>query len=266
MPDVLQLMTQPEKDFCFCTLALGSRYRLMAKKLAEDLEKYSPGTVLVIYTDQLRDFRKHRNVKAFKHNQQSTLRCVNDKRFLLQKALSEYRVAIHIDADTRILANIPEQIKWPSGITACHENLLKHLQKNCPEYSAEFKNVASKLEISEKTLKNAEWMGESIYAIARDEGKEKEFFKNWEIIVNYMELKGLHPNDGNIMALAAAKVGWQVHNEGWEELKQATKHFDASFNKPPQTFWETLKNKISYRYRFYRLCLMTLKSFEFYYR
>jgi hypothetical protein len=34
-------MTNTEKDYCFCTLALGSAYRLMAKELAQDLKTYA---------------------------------------------------------------------------------------------------------------------------------------------------------------------------------------------------------------------------------
>lgn len=259
-------MTQREQDYCFCTLALGSRYRLMARELAGDLVKYAPGTPLVVFTDHPDEFIPQTNVKAFKHVQQSTLRCVNDKRFLLQKALSMYRVAIHIDADTRIFAAVPNQVEWPPGMTARTENLLKHLQKNCPQYIDTLKTVASKLDISDSTLENAEWIGESIYVIARDGGKEKEFLSLWGAIANYMELQDMHPNDGNLMGLAAAKVGWKVNSNGWKELSQIRKHLDASFNRPPQTFRESLIQRLGYHYRLNKARLRALKDFNFYYR
>jgi hypothetical protein len=44
-------MSQEQKSFCFCTLALGKKYRLLAQQLAKDLEENSPGTSIVIYTD-----------------------------------------------------------------------------------------------------------------------------------------------------------------------------------------------------------------------
>ena len=259
------MTTQHEQDYCFCTLALGRRYRLMARELAADLDKYAPGKSLVVFTDSPKDFSPHSNVEAFKHSQQSILRCVNDKRFLLLKALSMYRVAIHIDADTRILATVPNQT-WTSGITARTENLLKHLQKNCPQYLDPLKTVAAKLGISVSTLDSAEWIGESIYVIARDGGKEQEFLEIWGAIANYMELKDLHPNDGNLMALAAAKVGWKVNSNGWKELSQVRKHLDASFNRPPQTFWESLNQRLGYHYRLNRARVLALKDFDFYYR
>lgn len=50
-------MKASEKDFCFCTLALGSKYHTLAKQLAGDLSKHSPGTKLVILTKKPEEFR-----------------------------------------------------------------------------------------------------------------------------------------------------------------------------------------------------------------
>ena len=74
-----------EKDFCFATLALGKKYRVLALLLAEDLEKYSPNTSFVILTDNPREFSGRSNVLAFKHRQQG-VKCWHDKRFVLAKA------------------------------------------------------------------------------------------------------------------------------------------------------------------------------------
>lgn len=258
-------MTEIGKDVCFCTLALGHRYRLMAQKLAEDLVKYAPQTQLIIYTDNPQDFSNSANVVAFKHTQQSTLRCVNDKRFLLQKALSMYPATIFVDADTRIIDNVPEKIQCSPGITACHQNLIEHLQKRSPKSLNFLKKIASKLGIEENMWKQVQWVGESIYIITRDRGKELEFIETWGIIVNYLELNNLHLNDGNIMGIAAAKVGWTIHQQGWSELNQIREHLDASYNRPPTSLWQIFKQKLSYHYRLNRLRIIALKNFKFYY-
>jgi hypothetical protein len=257
-------MNKTIQNFCFCTLALGNRYRLMAKELAEDLEKYSPGTSIIIYTDSPNDFKDCQNIIAFKHYQKSILRCVNDKRFVLEKALSIYPVVIYIDADTRILSSIPDNIQWQPGITSLSKNLLQHMKKYLPESLETCKQLASKLDQPD-LLDKAKWIGDSLYVVARDEGKEIDFLKTWEIIVSYLELKGQHINDGNIMGLAVAKIGWNVHNEGFEQLTQITNHLDASFNRPPQTFWDTLKMKVGYHYRLNKARLAALRNFAFYY-
>lgn len=64
-------MTQEEKGFCFCTLALGKSYRALASLLAEDLEKYALFTSFIVLTDNPLDFSRHSNVIAFKHRQKS---------------------------------------------------------------------------------------------------------------------------------------------------------------------------------------------------
>lgn len=258
-------MTEIRKDFCFCTLALGQRYRLMAQTLAEDLIKYAPQTQLIIYTDYPQDFSNNVNVVAFKHTQQSTLRCVNDKRFLLEKALFLYPATIFVDADTRIIDNIPEKTQWFPGITACHKNLIEHLQKRSPKSLDFLKKTASKIGIEDNTWEQIQWVGESIYVITRDKGKEKEFLATWGIIVDYLELNNIHLNDGNIMGIAAAKVGWTIHREGWSELDRVREHIDASRNRPSMSFWQTLQQKIGYHYRLNRLRIKALKDFKFYY-
>jgi hypothetical protein len=76
-------MTKSDPDFCFCTLARGSPYRLMAKQLAEDLKIHARGTYLVVGTDDPKDFQDQDNILSFEHHQQSLLHCYNDKRIIL---------------------------------------------------------------------------------------------------------------------------------------------------------------------------------------
>ncbi|MDF5720711.1 MAG: hypothetical protein PUP91_09540, partial [Rhizonema sp. PD37] len=123
-------MHQEQKDFCFCTLALGKKYRIFSQQLAEDLAERFPGVFLVIYTDEPKDFHNNSNVLAYKHNQQGVLFCYHDKRFPLAKALSKFRVAIFVDADMRIVNEISGEVYFPPGITAGHqENLIEHIEK-----------------------------------------------------------------------------------------------------------------------------------------
>lgn len=259
-------MAESQKDFCFCTLALGQRYRAMVMELATELEKYSSGTSLVILTDEPKEFSNYSNIIAFKHHQQSILHCYNDKRFLTEKALSLFRVAIHIDADTKILDTIPEDIEWKPGITGRHENLVQHVTKNRPHSLADLKKVASKLEISDEAFKNASWIGESLYMVARDGGKEIEFLEAWGKIASYMELRKMYAGVGNLMGLAAAKVGWTIHMEGWDELHKVREHWDASDSKPKPTVWQAWKRRLGYHYRLNRARIRALKDFGFYYR
>ncbi len=256
-------MITQQKEFCFCTLALGKTYRLFTQQLAKDLEKNSPGTFLVIYTDEPKDFTSHANVLAFKHRQQGILLCYHDKRLVMAEALVKFTAAIFIDADTRILSPLPEDLKWQPGITVGHrENLVEHVSKYTPERLPPLKNVASKLNLS---LETTTYVGESLFVIARDEGREIEFFKYWGKIGRYLELKGIHSGEGNVIGLAAAKVGWTIRKDGWQSLKNVTKHLDASYARTQQSFWDKWKMKFGYHYRLNLAKISALQDFKFFY-
>ncbi|WP_424099861.1 hypothetical protein [Moorena producens] len=258
-------MIKPEKDFCFCTLALRSKYRSLAKKLAGDLEKYAPGKLLIVATDDVNDFNNCKNVSAFKHQQTGILHCYHDKRFEVEKALSRFSVAIQIDADTRIIGSLPETIEVLPGITAGHQaNLVKHVEKYNPERLKPLKQIASKLDIP---LDKAIYIGESLVFVSRDGGKEKEFIKQWGMIGRYFELKGIHGGEGIILGLAAAKAGLTIsRSSSWDRINEVKKHLDASHEKTQKTFWDSLKRKLGYHYNFNRARVAALKDFEFYYR
>ncbi|MDJ0732744.1 MAG: hypothetical protein QNJ47_01445 [Nostocaceae cyanobacterium] len=254
--------TLPQK-VCFCTLALRKKYRLLTQNLAQDLEKYAPGKQLLIYTDSPQDFVNYPNVLAFQYSQKGILHCYHDKRFVMAEALSKFDAAIYIDADTRIISQIPHNINFQPGITVGHtENLVEHVSKYTPERLETLNKVASKLNLS---LETVTYMGESLFVIAKDEGRETEFFKYWGIISNYLELKGIHAGAGNAMGLAATKVGWIIKKDGWQTIRKVTQHLDAASISTQQTFWDKWQRRIGYHYRLNKARIMALKDFNFYY-
>ena len=255
--------TQSQK-FCFCTLALRKKYRLLTQSLAKDLEKYAPGKKLLIYTDSPQDFANYPNVLAFPYNQKGILHCYHDKRFIMAEALSKFDAVIYIDADTKIIAKIPDEINFQPGITVGHtENLVEHVNKYTPERIEILDKVASKLNIS---LPTVTYMGESLFIIAKDEGKEIDFFHYWGIVSNYLELKGIHAGAGNAMGLAATKVGWTIKQDGWQNIRQVTQHLDAASNSTQQTTWDKWQRRLGYHYRLNKARIMALKDFAFYYQ
>ncbi|MBD2778464.1 hypothetical protein [Iningainema tapete] len=255
-------MNLTQKDFCFCTLALGKKYRLLAQQLAQDLANNVTDTFLVIYTDDTQDFSSYTNVLAYQHKQQGILNCYNDKRLVLAKALEKFNAAVFVDADTRILNNIPFAVQWKPGITAGHcENLIEHVTKYNPERLKPLKKVALKLNLP---LDNTNYVGECLFVIARDEGRELEFFKQWGRIGRYLELRGIHGGEGNTIGLAAAKVGWNVNRDGWQAIRKITKHIGVSHQYNQETVWDKLKLRIGYHYRLNLARLMALKDFTFF--
>lgn len=256
-------MSQEQERFCFCTLALGKKYRLLTQQLAKDLEKYSPGTCLVIYTDEPEDFSQINNTLAFLHKQQGILHCYNDKRLVIAEALSRFETVICIDADTRIVDDIPNDIQWIPGVTVGHrEHLITHVNRYTPARLKPITKVASKLDIN---IDQAEFIGESLVIITQDQGREQEFLKLWGLIGKYLELNGVHAGEGNTIGLAISKMGWKINEDGWQQIRDVVKHLDASHDRSQLSSWDKFKKRFGYHYRLNRARLVALKEFNFYY-
>lgn len=251
-------------NFCFCTLALGNKYRLMTKQLAEDLDKYCPSAVIVVGTDVTSDLDRCSNIIAFEHQQKGILHCYNDKRFILERALLEFSSAIYIDADTRIIESIPLNLEFPPGLTGLFKNALKHISQYRPQDLGKIKDVAAKLNIP---IDKVNWIGESLFVVTREEGKEKEFLQMWDKITSYLELKGMHSGEGTVMGLAANKIGWNVtKTDSWETLNKLTQHLDASTQRSKPSIWQNLQRRLTYHYRMTKAKIVALQDFDFYYR
>ncbi|MDZ8105836.1 MAG: hypothetical protein RM338_09485 [Nostoc sp. DedQUE12a] len=294
-------MTQEDRDFCFCTLALGERYRSHAFLLAEDIEKHSPGTKFVILTDKPHKFSKYSHVLAFPHQQQS-IGCYHDKRFVIAKALSLFHTCIFVDVDVRILDKVTPNIKFLPGITArsC-ASITKHNKIYVDSVNDFHKpkrirdleiinKLAQKLDLNLED-NNTQFVMEVLFAVTRQDGREIEFLKHWETIAYYCELNGFTCAVGYAIGLAAAKAGLAVRWDAMEDIvyfkdwveRQKIKKGQAkpeasliyfqqheAIEFPKRSFVKKvalrLDRTIGYYYRSLRLRLATLSNFDFYYR
>ncbi|WP_138501904.1 hypothetical protein [Nostoc sp. PA-18-2419] len=294
-------MTQEEKDFCFCALALGERYRSHAFLLAEDIEKHSPGTKFVILTDKPQEFSKYSHVLAFPHQQQS-IGCYHDKRFVIAKALSLFHTGIFVDVDMRILDKVAPNLKFLPGITArsC-ASIVKHNQAYVGSVNDLHKpkrirdleivnKLAQKLDLNLED-NNTQFVMEVLFAVTRQDGREIEFLKHWETIAYYCELNGFTCAIGYAIGLAAAKAGLAVRWDAMEDIvyfkdwveRQKIKKGQAkpeesliyfqqheAIEFPKRSIFKKVVSRldktIGYYYRSLRLRLATLSNFDFYYR
>ncbi|BDI14991.1 hypothetical protein ANSO36C_07930 [Nostoc cf. commune SO-36] len=294
-------MIQKEKEFCFCTLALGERYRSHALLLAEDIEKHSPETKLVILTDKPQEFSKYSHVLAFLHQQQS-IGCYHDKRFVIAQALLLFNTCIFVDVDIRILDKITPNLEFLPGITArsCasfdkHNKLyissVNDLHKPKRIRDLEIINkLAQKLDLNLED-NNIQFVMEMLFVVTRQDGREIEFLKHWDTIALYCELNSFYGAEGYAIGLAAAKAGlpvrWDamdgiVYFKDWVERQKIKKgqanpdetliyfqqHEAIEYRKNSifQKLVRKLNKFIGYYYRSLYLRLATLSNFSFYYR
>lgn len=294
-------MTQQEKNFCFCTFASGTTYRTLAKNLIGDIEKYSPGTPLVIFTDKPREFRNYSHVLPFEHEKQGVL-CYHERRFAIAKALTMFDSCMYLDADVRICAPVPQNRKWLPGITArSSTNMNKHFQgrlnkTNRPrpkvvKHFEVYKKMAQKLDIDIE-VEEITWINEFLFVVTRDSGKEIEFLEQWGKIALYAELNGIHNEPAYSIGLAAAKADFPIRHDVMEGLdffddriekirisrglstpnaKLAYFETQKKIEKSPRSIGDKITSKIrkviDYYYHYMRLMIKTArKDFNFYYR
>jgi hypothetical protein len=196
------------KDYCFCTLAVGKRYRAHAQLLAADLQKYAPERVLILLSDRPDEFEHFPNVRAFMHRLQS-VKGYHDKRFVLEKAITLFESCIFVDADVRILGPIPEHIPFSPGLVPRYGcGIIKHGSGS--KIRPAFRVIEIVAQVLRLDLEKVCWFHEFMFFFTRQAGKEKEFFELWESIAHYFESRGIYDGEGNVMGLAAAKVGLDI--------------------------------------------------------
>jgi hypothetical protein len=251
-------------NYCFSMLALMPKYQLLAKSFAKDLEEHSPDIMVVIGTDNPNVFQNCRNVFAFKLIRQGILHCYNDKRFVIEKALTRFKLVIQIDADTRIAGSLPKVINHSPGLAAIHiENLVSHNQKYNPERLSYLYRLADKLKINPDDVS---YIGESLFSISVDQEKASVFIHQWDLIARYLEMHGIHAGEGNAIGLAAAKAKLEISRPSWlENINQIRQHMDVSQWERRKSMWDRFKQKVDYHYRLNKTRVIALKDFDFYY-
>ena len=196
------------EDYCFCTLAVGKRYRNHAKILAKDIQEKALNVSFVVLTDEPADFQEYSHVIAIKHRLQS-VKGYHDKRFVIEKSLERFDTCVFLDSDMRIIGLVPEKLEWLPGITAragC--SILKHNveTKIRPAFPL-IEQAAKKLDIN---LEQTKWFHEFMFAVKKQGGTEQVFLTIWQDISYFFEMQGIYNGEGNVMGLAAAKAGLAI--------------------------------------------------------
>lgn len=276
----------PEK-FCFCTLAVGERYRKHALVLAKDIQKQAPNISFLVLTDCPSDFAEYSQVIPVKHQLQS-VKGYHDKRFVIEKSLLMFDTCMYLDADVRIISSVPTNMEWLPGITAragC--SILKHNSRGGKVSKAMpiIEQVAQKLEID---LEKTKWFHEFMFTVKKQSGAEIEFLKLWQTISYLFELQSTYGGEGNVMGLAAAKVGLTIRLDSEDrflffkdniekerikygksnlENNQALFKAHKEIEYPNRSIWQKAFNKLvrkaTFVYRHLRLRYLAKKDPDF---
>ncbi|MDJ0730753.1 MAG: hypothetical protein QNJ33_12245 [Crocosphaera sp.] len=261
-------MTSDSKNFCFATLAIRKVYRDFAKRLASSINEFSPGTKLIIGTDQPKDFKDIANVIAFKHRQQSPLFPYNDKRWVIGKALESFFTVVYMDADARLINHFPDNMTWPPGMVVNHDtqrNFAEVIKKFCPQDMPLLQKAAQKIGLK-SSLEEIKFPSQSYYVLTKNQGKEQDFLKNWDLLARYLEVHCCsNVSDGYPIGLAMASVGWVPISTQKFDLQTIIKPQGSRTTTRPASFSSKLILKLLYHYRLTKIRLNALKSPRFFY-
>ena len=197
------------KQYCFCTLAVGKRYRIHAKMLAADIREHAPGIPFIILTDRPQEFESVPNVLAYLHRLQS-VKGYHDKRVVLEKAITRFDSCVFVDADIRILETVPKTLPFSAGIVARYGcSIIKH--NSADKVRAGFELIKAGATALNLNLENVYWFHEFMFLFSKQQGKEKAFFDCWRSLSYEFEMNGIYAGEGNVMGLAAAATGLNIN-------------------------------------------------------
>lgn len=208
-----------EKEFCFCTAVYGIEYLRLASLLAEDLQKYSPSSKLIIVTNRPGFFAGQSNVLAIKHRCRG-VQPYHERRFAINYGLSFFDTVISIDSDARILAPIAKELSFKPGLAAksccgLQKHMAERLKKPTKERLAQ-QNIICRmaqsvdLDITNSALK---FINEFLFAVTKDQGREQEFLRLWGELAILADTLGMHKHPTYAMAMAAVKSGFPVYRD-----------------------------------------------------
>ncbi|MGY6529765.1 MAG: hypothetical protein ACXITR_07520 [Cyanobacterium sp.] len=211
-----------QQNYCFCTLAVGEKYRKLALLLAKDIDKYAPRIKFVVLTDKSNFFQNQKNIIAKQYTPIS-IKLYNDKRLVIEESLKIFNSCIFIDADMRIIDTVPEQINFLEGIVAysCY-SIIKH---NTRKESSKKEKQKSRLNHIQKICKllnlkieSIKFINEFFFYVTKSENTE-EFLRYWQLLAEYFESQGFYDGEGNIIGVAAAKANFNVIYDHEKKIK-----------------------------------------------
>jgi hypothetical protein len=220
------MIAQP---WCFCTLALGEEYWRLTRQLAGDLARFAPGVNFLVATDNSASFADLPNVRAVHHRRKSVLG-YNDKLFVISKALNEYRTAVFVDADTRILSSVdldPETfqpglkcylIRTWRWVYDTHDR-----SSNAPQWQKDDLRIMGLLQHEfdvREDPQNIPYVVESLFAIT--EGKRTDldtYLRKWNSLAQFCEQNKFFRHLGYSMGLAALLTGFPIKQHDFKGLK-----------------------------------------------
>jgi hypothetical protein len=211
------------QNWCFCTLALGKPYWNLTKQLAGDLSRFAPGVKLLVLTENTETFKDIPNVQAVRHRKRSMLG-YNDKLCVIRKALEQYRTAVFVDADSRVLGPIdirPEMFQ--PGLQGFLIYTWAWIQNDTHNVYHAY-NVRMMTLLREKFEfpdgRDILFVCEGLFSVTTGgETDVESFLGKWNQLAEFCERKGCFRHEGFSIGLAAKLTNFPIGQDDFSWLK-----------------------------------------------
>jgi hypothetical protein len=194
----------------FCTLALGKEHAGYARFLADDLGDF--GQTLVVVTDQPDLFRACRNVVA--HPYYPPTFSYHDKRLALQAALKLGDTAVFVDADCAFRFGVPPALVRRALTYEFSPGLHGWSITPADVYDYRYtEDLARSWGLVFDRDQIVYWEG--LFALRREEGREKLFFEIWDRFYEEAQSRGFNgAGEGVCFGIAAQASGMSCPGTG----------------------------------------------------
>ena len=227
------------QNYCFCTLAIGHKYRQLASLLAEDIRKYAPSKKLFILTDKAEFFKNYDNVITQNYKPVS-VKFYNDKRLVIQYCLEQFESCVYLDANIRIVDKVPEKLNFCEGIVAyscC--SMVKH-KTTFSSLNDKFEKIKEVCSLLDLDLDNVKFLNEYFFYVSKNE-KLDSFLKYWEKLAGYFENYGFYSGEGDCIGIASAKADFPIYYDYDKKITFFKDSVELSRKKKKQKTMDNLE-------------------------
>ena len=260
----------PRDQWCFCTLALGEVYCRLARQVAADLASYGPGLPFVVLTDNPLRFCDLPNVQPIYHRQRSVLG-YNDKLSVIKRAIDQYRTAVFIDADARILGPIDLSLEiFRPGLSAFLLRPWAYMQDtydtspHAPQWQQKDLRMLARLRDEFDLCDNGRDVPsvvESLFAVTAGDTRDAgAFLRKWNYLAEFCEGSKFFLHEGFSIGLAARLAGFPIEQSDFAGLRFFEPRLSRSVHVPNGSMTEEEYNTWNATITRYRVCRPEMPS------
>jgi hypothetical protein len=203
-------------SFCFATMAVGSEYITLAKKLVGDINLHCPTIKTYVLTDSPDAFSDLNDVQCIKFMRTGFWYIYHEKRQVIEAAILDFDICLFLDSDCRFVNPPPIDsfVTLPPGVYGAYlQSVVYKFQGELSRYDGKERFLKNTPKRRARLLTNIGYEFNLIFwdcnfiqeaAILYVSNQDKKtFFHAWEYIGNYLSVRMFEWGEGFALGIAA---------------------------------------------------------------